>query len=47
MNDIRPTNDFIEFKKEEVQQSIPEQFEKQVAKYRNRVAVKTANQELT
>ena len=34
-------------KKEEVEQSIPDRFEKIVAKYRDRVAVKTSNQTLT
>jgi hypothetical protein len=30
---VRPTNDFIEFKKEEIEQSIPDRFEKQVDRY--------------
>lgn len=40
-NRIRPTNSFIEFRKEEIEQSIPERFEKTVSSYPDRVAVKT------
>ena len=44
---FHPSGTFVEFKKEEVEQSIPERFEKIVAKYRDHVAVKTSNQTLT
>src|SRR5262245_32279706 len=44
---FHPSGMFVEFKKEEIEQSIPERFEKIVAKYRDRVAVKTANKTLT
>lgn len=44
---VRPTNAFVEFGREEIEQSIPDRFEKQVHKYPNRVAVKTRNHELT
>ena len=38
---------FVPFEKEEIEQSVPERFEKQVLKYPNRVAVKTVNNQLT
>ena len=41
------TGTFIEFKKEETEQSIPDRFEEQVRRYPGRLAVKTASQELT
>jgi amino acid adenylation domain-containing protein len=44
---FHPSGTFIEFTKEEIEQSIPERFEKIVPKYRDRVAVKTSNQTLT
>jgi len=44
---FHPSGTFVEFKKEEVEQSIPDRFEEQVAKYPNRVAVKTRNHTLT
>lgn len=44
---VRPTNAFIEFKKEEIEQSIPERFEKQVRSSPDRLAVKTRSEELT
>ncbi len=44
---IRPTNAFVKFKKEEIEQSIPDRFEKQVRRYPDRIAVKTRNDELT
>lgn len=44
---VRPTNAFVEFKKEEIDQSIPDRFEKQVDRYPDRIAIKTRNQELT
>ena len=42
-----PANPFVKFKKEEIEQSIPDRFEQVVAKYPNRLAVKTKNHELT
>jgi len=44
---VSPTNDFIRFEDAEVQQSIPSRFEKQVAKYPDRLAVKTKTQQFT
>jgi amino acid adenylation domain-containing protein len=41
------TGTFIEFTKDEVEQSIPERFEKIVAKYPERLAVKGGNRSLT
>ncbi|MFC1713401.1 AMP-binding protein [Candidatus Poribacteria bacterium] len=46
-NRVRPTNDFIEFEQEEIEQSIPERFQKQVAKYGDRIAVRFGGHELT
>jgi len=42
-----PSKEFLEFKKEEVEQSITDRFEKQVAKYFARTAVKTQRHQLT
>jgi amino acid adenylation domain-containing protein len=44
---FHPTGTFVEFKKEEIEQSIPERFEKQVRNYAHRLAVSTGNQTLT
>lgn len=44
---FHPTGTFVEFKEEDIDQSIPERFEQIVAKYRERVAVKTSNRTLT
>jgi len=44
---FHPTGTFIEFKKEEIEQSIAERFEKIVRMYPRRVAVKTRNDQLT
>ena len=44
---VGPTNPFVEFKKTEVEQSIADRFEQQVAKYPERLAVKSKHQELT
>ena len=44
---FHPTGRFIEFKKEEIEQSIPERFEKMVRMYPDRLAVKTRNHTLT
>ncbi len=41
------TGKFIEFKKEEIEQSIPDRFEQQVAKYPDRLAVKTKSDTFT
>lgn len=38
---VSPSNSFIEFKKEEIEQSIPDRFEQQVRRYSERPAVKT------
>jgi non-ribosomal peptide synthetase component F/acyl carrier protein len=44
---FHPTGAFIEFSKEEIEQSIPERFEKIVRLYPDRVAVKTRSQQLS
>jgi amino acid adenylation domain-containing protein len=44
---VRPANLFVEFKKEEIEQSIPDRFEKQVREYPDRVAVETKKHEFT
>jgi len=44
---VGPTNPFIEFKKEEIEQSIPERFDQIVAAHSGRLAVKTNRAELT
>jgi len=44
---LRPGNRFIEFTQEEVEQSITDRFELQVAKYADQIAVKTKDQALT
>ena len=44
---FHPTGTFVEFKKQEIEQSIPERFEKIVRTYPDRVAVKTKEQKLT
>ena len=44
---FHPTGAFVEFKKEEVEQSIPERFEKIVRMHPERVAVKTTQHEFT
>ncbi len=46
-NRVKPVNDFIEFKEEEIHQSIGSRFEEQVRKYPGKVAVKTETQTLT
>ena len=38
---FHPSGTFVEFSKEEVEQSIPERFEKAVRKFPNRIAIKT------
>jgi amino acid adenylation domain-containing protein len=44
---MRPTNPFVEFRKEDTEQSISDRFEQQARKYPQRLAVKTKNQRLT
>ena len=44
---FHPSGSFVEFGKEEIEQSIPERFEKIVAKYPERIAVKTGRSTLT
>jgi non-ribosomal peptide synthetase component F len=44
---FHPTGSFVEFLKEDVERSIPERFEKIVQTYPDRIAVKTADQQLT
>src|SRR5262245_830700 len=44
---VHPTGTFVDSKEEEVEQSIPQRFEKIVAKFQNHVAVKTSKQTLT
>ena len=44
---FHPTGTFIEFRREEVEQSIPDRFEQQVRRYPDRLAVKTKSRKLT
>ncbi|MDP2604422.1 MAG: hypothetical protein Q8S00_17825 [Deltaproteobacteria bacterium] len=44
---MHPSGVFVEFKKEEVEQSIPERFEQIVAKHPDRITVKTKADALT
>ena len=44
---VGPTNPFVEFKKEEIEQSIPDRFEQMVSRYADRLAVKTKNHTFT
>ena len=44
---VRPGNAFIEFRKEEIEQSIPDRFATQVRNYPNRLAVKSEKHEWT
>ncbi len=44
---FHPSGSFTEFKKDETEQSISERFEKQVAKYPDRLAIKSKDHELT
>lgn len=44
---FHPTGTFVEFKKEEIEQSMPARFEEQVRKYTDRPAIKTKSHELT
>ncbi len=44
---FHPTGRFVEFKKEEIEQSIPDRFEQMVRKYPDRLAVKTRGCQFT
>jgi len=44
---FHPSGSFIEFRKEEIEQSIPSRFEKIARKYPDRIAVKTESHVLT
>ncbi len=44
---VRPANDFIAFKREALEQSIPQRFAQQVRTAPQRLAVKTRTQQLT
>lgn len=44
---VRPTHSFIEFERQEIEQSIPRRFEREVAIYPGRVAVKKHEQTVT
>jgi len=44
---MRPTNPFVEFRKEDIEQSITSRFEQQVCQYAARLAVKTKSQRFT
>jgi amino acid adenylation domain-containing protein len=44
---VGPTNEFIPFRQEEIEQSIPERFEKIVRRYSDRLAVKMGDRALT
>ncbi len=44
---VRPTNAFVPFPRDEIEQSIPARFEQQVAKYPDRLAIKTRTHQFT
>jgi amino acid adenylation domain-containing protein len=44
---FHPSGSFVEFSEEEIEQSIPERFEKIVAQYPGRIAIKTRDKSLT
>jgi amino acid adenylation domain-containing protein len=44
---VRPRNPFVEFRAEEVEQSIPARFEQQVAKYPNKLAIVSKRDRIT
>ena len=46
-NRVHPTNPFLEFRKEEIERSLSGRFERQVAKYPERLAVKSRQHKLT
>ena len=47
MSFIRASQSFEEFKKDEIEQSVPWRFEEQVGKYPQKVAVRSEHAELT
>ena len=44
---FHPSGNFVEFKREEIEQSIPQRFEKIVRKYPDRVAVQSDDHEFS
>lgn len=46
-NTVKPGNDYLEFKKQDIHQSIAQRFEEQVNRYPDQVAVKTHTQSLS
>jgi len=46
-NTVQPTNDFNEFKKEDIEQSVANRFEQQARNYRDKIAVKVADRHLS
>ena len=44
---LHPTGTFFEFKKEEIEGSIPDRFEQQVNNYPQQIAIKARSHELT
>ena len=44
---FHPTGKFIEFSKEEIEQSVADRFEQQVRRHPNRLAIKTKSHKLT
>lgn len=46
-NTVQPTNDFNEFKKEDIEQSVANRFERQARIYRDKIAVKVADRHLS
>ena len=47
MSFIRASQSFVEFKKDEIEQSVPRRFEEQVGKYPQKIAVRSEDAELT
>ena len=46
-NRVHPTNNFIEFRAEEIEQSVPDRFEQQVRQHSDRLAVRGRQEQLT
>ena len=44
---FHPTGTFVQFRREEIEQSMPDRFEDQVRRYPDRLAVKAGNHQLT
>jgi non-ribosomal peptide synthetase component F len=44
---FHPTGRFVEFPREEIEQSVPERFERMVRKFPERIAIKTKDRQLT